>query len=165
MRLSVICVVLSLVVGSAFAAEGPIKHEIGGGTSMNLFIPTTTGSDISFVMSGFYNHAFTGMYQLGTDVTFATGGGNSILQAVVGPTFNFGAHLHDAFFVSTQAGLQYAKFGEASSTDFMYQGTVGKRFELANAIAWRPNVQVVGTTADGDRPTIVVQPIAFSLFF
>ena len=165
MRFQTLAVILSLAIAPAAFAASSTTHELTGGAGANLNIPTATGGNMTFTLGAGYNYQFMDMLQLGGTLGFSTTSGATAIQALVGPTMNFGASdLMNSIYVAAQVGINYVNT-TASSTDFAYKGAVGKRFPIVGSVTWKPEANISGTTATGSNPEINVVPAQFAFFF
>lgn len=149
--------VFGLIAAPAAQAE---QHEI--------FTQASSGSEITLdpfnvdlgVGYGyFYNDMIevTGRVGLSYDDSLASD--KFGFNVFVGPRFNFGGAINDAFWAGGEIGITSA----SGSSEFGWGVNAGKRFNIAGNANYTPLIQFAdnGFTADGDADFSIV-PIAFS---
>jgi hypothetical protein len=156
------------------AQDAPLKNrlELTAGTD-GMLVLSDASKQISLFAEARYR--LTRVLQLGGTLAYRhqVGGetSDSAFQALIGPTFNFGARsesLGNAFFISPQVGLTT---GQTSFNDVTVNSNsqatlalhIGKRFELGKNISYAPSIGMVKEWSFS--PSFVIQPIALSVFF
>ncbi len=119
---------------SCFAAGA--KHELGLGTSGAAL--AISGGTATFAVMGDYHYLVASGFQVGTQSSFAVGGGDTAFTILVGPTLNFPFEdeLVDSFFLSGYVGVS----NNTLDTGLAFGFNLGKRFALTDSIAYAPSV-------------------------
>jgi hypothetical protein len=151
----------------------PSRLELTAGTD-GLIQLSDVRKQVSLFAQARYR--ISGLIQLGGSMAYRSQSTNdtsdAAFQLLLGPTFNFPVNeakgLENAFFVSPRLGLTTGKtmFGDIvvkANTQFTMALDLGKRFRLADGIAYAPSIGVV---KERDfSASLVIQPISLSIFF
>lgn len=172
--------IAAMMVGSsgimmthAQAADLPM-NELEGGSSAALAFGT--GADTTFTINAGYSRTLNDMFQgslvAGFDIISLPVGSAKALVVKIGPTFNLALDnngIKGAIYVRLLAGIAYSTDSSSgtsvSSTNFAYEGQIGKRFELWSNVFWKPAFDISGTTMSGANPLYAFIPAQFSFLF
>lgn len=170
MRYSPLLLLLFSVPGYAAAVdEIDLKTSFSNEIVIETSIFEVRSSDKANSIGGGigYHHSVSPWIQLGGKVSggYATGGIGWNVQTSVGPTLNwiYNGNLRNAFFFNPTVGVDY-RSADSGQANFFVRADVGKRFEIFDALSYRPTVGVIKHESSSD-PVFVVTPVSFSLNF
>lgn len=178
LKSSVLLAVALLVSAPAFAHTGSHQHEIEATATSILGRGLSSGASLTFgedfddmviAVGAGYHYSLMDMIQVGTRSRVSIVGDAFDFQVLVGPTLNYNlgggaADASNAIYLGAYGGLNHIDGGTTSTNDASFQFEIGKRFELAPGISWKPNFNVAFTTRDGDNLDFAIVPVAFSFF-
>ncbi|MBY0370650.1 hypothetical protein K2X33_08190 [bacterium] len=148
-------VLATFAMKPAFGADYQ-GHEALFGANNNNGILAFSGSSVSWNMNVGYLRNVMPNLQVGLtgnlSVTTAT-----TFEAMAWGYWNFADNYADAIFLGVGAGVK-----NATTTDFKMAAEIGKRFELAHGLMWKPSVGVTHLFATAATWDVAVNVFNFS---
>jgi hypothetical protein len=147
-------------------------NEVEAGANARLTFQSAANS---FTGNLGYSRFMNDLFQATASTDFATIGGSTAFNVLLGPTFNHPLDhtgLRNALYARAQAGVAYQNVGGSfanlvatNGTSLGYRLEGGKRFELLHQFTFKPAIRLDGTTASGTSPSFLLIPIQLSLLF
>lgn len=160
--LSVVAVVASFASASAFAADAG-KWEVVAGSAGSFNIQLTSPQGTSFAVIGGLAYDLgsgleVGLYMPSTGFKWDNGSATVTFPIEAGITFNFMSDYRDAIYIDGRAGASIS-----TTSAFIYQFDLGKRFKLSDSVSWNPAIAAVGNQAQATLSLDII-PLQFSFF-
>jgi hypothetical protein len=130
----------------------------GGGVNSALSVSTQSGSSVLFglALSGDFN--LKNEWQISVPLFLLISSSSTFILAA-GPQYNFGDGPRlNQWFANLRPGFAVS----GGETEFILNGTIGKRFEILPGVAYRPNFGI-NWNAGGGYVTFDLAPIALSI--
>lgn len=142
------------------------------------FQSSSRGFDSVFVAAG-GSYLVNPWLQAGATTMFARFHNDAVtfhgVLFTAGPTFNLvlgEGGLTSAFFLSPQVGIAAAELkgavqqvarDQVAEDPFVYSITLGKRFRIADSVAFAPRATLLGITKGDVGPLLIVMPLALTI--